>query len=368
MEGDGRQGFGFSFNLDALFCLDGLVQALVVAAALHQTAGELVDDDDLAVLDDVVDVAGHHAARLDGLVDVVLDRDILGIHEVVNIKIALGFFHAVGRKRGGLCLFIHDVIGLRALVLVFLLVKFGDFLHGQPARKAVADDIHLGGLLARAGDNQRGSRLVDQDRVDLVDDGKVVHVALHLVLFINHHVVAQVVEAKLVVGAVCDVAVIGFPALFVVEVVHNQADLEAQEPVDLTHPLGVAARKVVVDRDDMHAFSAQRVEIGRKRRHEGFTLTGAHFRNTALMQHNTADDLHREVLHAEHAPGRLSTGGKRLRQNIVERFSVCKALLELGRAGLEFLVAHGGVLLFQRQDRFENGVDALELALAVRAK
>ena len=37
--------------------LERLVQAFRVAAARHHAAGELVDDDDLAVLDDVVLVA-----------------------------------------------------------------------------------------------------------------------------------------------------------------------------------------------------------------------------------------------------------------------------------------------------------------------
>ena len=37
------------------------MQALVVAAADHQTAGELVHDDDLTILDHVIDVPLHHA-------------------------------------------------------------------------------------------------------------------------------------------------------------------------------------------------------------------------------------------------------------------------------------------------------------------
>ena len=58
-------------DLDALLGLDGLMQTLVIAAAVHEAAGEFVDDDDLAVLDDVVDVALHDAAGLHGLIDVV---------------------------------------------------------------------------------------------------------------------------------------------------------------------------------------------------------------------------------------------------------------------------------------------------------
>ena len=50
-------------DLNPLLGLDGLVQPLVVPAAKHQAAGELVDDDDLAVLDHVVDVLLHDAPR-----------------------------------------------------------------------------------------------------------------------------------------------------------------------------------------------------------------------------------------------------------------------------------------------------------------
>ena len=59
-------------------------------------------------------------------------------------------------------------------------------------------------LLGRAGDDERRPRLVDQDRVDLVDDREVV-AALHHRREVELHVVAQVVEAELVVGAVGDV-------------------------------------------------------------------------------------------------------------------------------------------------------------------
>ena len=52
-------------DVHVLLGLDGLMQALGVPAAEHQTAGELIDDDDLAVLDDVVDVALHDAVGLD---------------------------------------------------------------------------------------------------------------------------------------------------------------------------------------------------------------------------------------------------------------------------------------------------------------
>ena len=120
--------------------------------------------------------------------------------------------------------------------------------------------VEIRAVVERAGDDQRRARLVDQDRVHLVDDG-VDMAALHHVLEPVLHVVAQIVEAELVVGAVGDVARIGGLALLVVEPVHDHADGEPEEAVDLAHPFGVALGEVVVDGHDMHAPAGERVEV-----------------------------------------------------------------------------------------------------------
>jgi hypothetical protein len=70
-------------DADALLRLDGLVQALRPATAFHDAAGELVDDLDLAVLDDVVDVALEERLCLQGLVEVVGKLPVARVVEVV---------------------------------------------------------------------------------------------------------------------------------------------------------------------------------------------------------------------------------------------------------------------------------------------
>ena len=87
---------------------------------------------------------------------------------------------------------------------------------------------------------------------DFVDDGEDM-AALDHVLEPVFHVVAQIVEAVFVVGAVGDVAGIGLLALFVVEAVDDDADGQAEEVVDLAHPFGVAPGEIVVDGDDVDA-------------------------------------------------------------------------------------------------------------------
>ena len=49
LEGDGGQGLVLALDLDAFLGFHGLVQAVGPAAAGHQAAGELVDDDDFAL-------------------------------------------------------------------------------------------------------------------------------------------------------------------------------------------------------------------------------------------------------------------------------------------------------------------------------
>ena len=57
LEGDRGQRLVFRLDLDVLLGFQRLVQAFGIAAALHHAAGELVDDDDFVVADDVVLVA-----------------------------------------------------------------------------------------------------------------------------------------------------------------------------------------------------------------------------------------------------------------------------------------------------------------------
>ena len=57
LEGDRGEGLVLLLDVDPFLGLQRLVQAFGEAPALHHAAGELVDDDDLVVLDDVVAVA-----------------------------------------------------------------------------------------------------------------------------------------------------------------------------------------------------------------------------------------------------------------------------------------------------------------------
>ena len=81
LDGDPRRLAGCHGHLDALLGLDGLVDAVAPLAPLGQPAGELVDDHDLAVADDVLAVEVVLALDHDRPLDVLVDVDHAdGVH------------------------------------------------------------------------------------------------------------------------------------------------------------------------------------------------------------------------------------------------------------------------------------------------
>ena len=204
LEGDRGQRLVLGLDLDVFLGLQRLVQALGIAAARHHAAGELVDDHHFVVADDVVLVLAEHLVGAERRVEVVHDRDVLDVVEdVALVGIAL---EQTGREQMLLELF--DALvgeGHGALLLVVLEVALAD------DRDDLVDLlVERRAVLGRAGDDQRRARLVDEDRVHFVDDGVGVAALHHLGARVLH-VVAQVVEAELVVGAVGDVGGVGRP-------------------------------------------------------------------------------------------------------------------------------------------------------------
>ena len=219
----------------------------------------------------------------------------------------------------------------------FLVLLVGAGVLHQLLHHRIDLAIQVGAVLRRAGDDQRRARLVDQDAVHLVDDAEE-ELALDHVLQAVLHVVAQVVEAELVVGAVGDVGGVLRALLVVVLAVHDDADLHAEEAVDLPHPVGVAAGQVVVHRDDVHALAGQRVEVDGQGGDQRLALAGLHLGDLAVVQHHAADQLHVEMPLAERALGGLAHHGEGLRQQVVQRGAAGQPLAELGGLGPQRLV------------------------------
>ena len=303
LQRDRRERLVLFFDLDALFGLDRLVQPFAPAATFENATRELVDDLHLAVVHEVVDVALEElfaAQRLRELVHVVL------VNVLVEVLDAQRFFDArdafLGRHNGAL--------RLVDLVVAVALQGAGD------AGELV---VELGRVGSATRDDERRARLVDEDRVDLVDDRKVVRrptelarTELHLLFDADDHVVAQVVEAELVVRAVDDVGRVDCALLVRRGVVgDDRADGQPEEPVQASHPFGVASREVVVHGHDVDTAPGKRVQVRGQRGGERLAFAGLHLGDPAEMQCGAAHHLHVEVALAEDALACFPDDGKR---------------------------------------------------------
>ena len=202
---------------------------------------------------------------------------------------------------------------------------------------------------------------------DLVDDGEGVRTLDHL-RHVVFHVVAQIVEAELVVRAVGDVGGIGLAALLVVEPVHDHADREPEERVDLAHPRGVATGEVVVDGDDVHAFAGERIQIDRQGGDERLAFAGAHFRDRPFVEHHAADQLDVEMALLQGALGRLANSGEGGGENVVERLSRLELSPEFVGLGPQLLVGQRRKPGLERIDRGDLGPVALEATVVRRTE
>ena len=368
LQGDGGQGLVLLAYEHALFGLDGLVQALRIAAALHDAAGELVDDLDLAVGDHVLLIAVEHVLGLQRLLQVVdqLAGEI-GI-DVIDTQAALNFLKAALGGGNGVLGLVHDEVarGLHVLGGGEHVVR-----HVLAALKATHGTrevlVGTGGLGASARDDQRGAGLIDQDGVNLVDDGVVV-TALHALLGTGDHVVAQVIKAELGVGAVGDVGLVGRTLELERHVVLEQTDGHAQVLVDAAHPLGVALCQVIVDGNDMHALAGDSVEIAGQRGDEGLTFAGLHLGDVALVQCHGANELHVKVAHTHGALGSLTHGGKGLGEHVVERLAVGVTLAELIGLAAELLLGHLLKLGLKTVDLVDDLVVALKVLIGSKGQ
>ena len=174
---------------------------------------------------------------------------------------------------------------------------------------------------------------------------------------------SAVVEAELVVGAVGDVGGIGLFALGAVQAVDHQADGEAEVVVHLAHPLGVAAGQVVIDGDHMDALALEGVEIAGQGGDEGLALAGLHLGDPALVEHQRAEDLHREVLHLQHAPAGLPAGGKGLGEDILEGLAGGETGPERIGHAPELGIAHRREFFIQSQHFIDGGLKPFDLFL-----
>ena len=251
LEGNGGESHGLLANLDTFLSFDGLVKTFVVTAAMHETTGVLIDDDNFArVGDDVIFITLEKSLSTESLLEVIDNACVVGRIKGLDTENILNFFDALVGQSNRAALFIDNVI-------------FVGKLRANLSELIVALRI----VASWRRNDERRTSFIDQDRVDLIDNREV-EFALTEIFGIFDHVVTQIVEAEFVVGTIGNIAEVGLftstwfemlEALIVVvfvgviwvvaeaSLVDDDTNGKTEEVIELTHPAGVALCKVIVD-------------------------------------------------------------------------------------------------------------------------
>ena len=328
-----------------LLRLERRLQPVRPVAVGHDAAGELVDHADAAVAHQVVDIAPQQDARVQGAVDRRQQRIVLGI---VQVGDAEGPFHAGEPRLGQL-----DA----PAVLVRVEVDAPSERRHLRREAAGRGDARLGA----SGEDQRRARLVDQQRVGLVDQRHVERPVDDGVRIARPQV-AEVVETRFLGGDIRHVGPIRPAAIRRRHALLDGSDRQAQHPVDRSHPVGVTPGEVVVERQDVHAVAAQRVQGGRHHGNQRLALAGLHLDDAAAREGQRGHDLHVERPQAEGAAGHFAREREELRLELVERRAGSGVRPKLARPQRERRVGQARDLRLQPGD----GVRATRRARADR--
>ena len=128
---DGSQSLGFGTDFQVFLGFYSLMEAVAVSSSEHETSGELVDDYDLAVLDNIVYVPLHYSVGFQSLQHVVVYFHVLRIREVVDTEVSFAFFNALLVQSDLLVLLFQSVILFyfqSFYEAVSLLVQVGGFI------------------------------------------------------------------------------------------------------------------------------------------------------------------------------------------------------------------------------------------------
>ena len=166
-------------------------------------------------------------------------------------------------------------------------------------------------------------------------------------------IIAQVIKTKLAVSTISDIRPIGFGTINQIQLMQiltridllkiDQESLTAilgtirhlqhphaqpQRLIDRGHPARIAAGQIIVDRDQMHPFAGQSVQVNRQGSHQGFAFAGTHLGDLALMQSNAPDHLNIIMAQSNRALAGFTNHGKCFGQQIIQRLALGQTLLK----------------------------------------
>ncbi len=175
------------------------MQPLGITATEHQPPGELINDDNLAVLDHIIFIAPEKHVGLQGIVQKTGETVIGRIIEIRRLQQSLSFeyrFHGADA-------------GIGQVDVPFFFINNVVHPGSQAGDEAGKHIVYLAGFFRWTADDERSAGLINEQVIHLIHDG-VVQLALHALCQVHHHIIAQIVEAEFAARAVGDVGLIRF--------------------------------------------------------------------------------------------------------------------------------------------------------------
>ena len=277
LHGDGVENLTGVGGFDSLLGFDSCLQAIGPALQRGDASTRGVDEVHGAITHDVVHVALQEHMCVQGHIDLGEGGPdvVLG----VQVDVPQLLFQLPGSGIGQ-----EDVATVVIGLVVLACDQLTDRLDDLRARRFT---------VAGSSQHQRHQSLVDEHRVGLVDDGDV-GARRDKGIDIDRQLVAQHVETDLVDRPVGDVTGVGLTAFVSGGFLGDPAHRQPQALQERSHPLGITTGQVVVDRDDVHTASAQRVAGGGDRTGQSLTLTGGHLDDVAVEHAQGAQQLNIE--------------------------------------------------------------------------
>ena len=291
-EGNGAENAALGFDGDGFLHFHGSVEPGGPATVLRDAAFEFIHRFDLAVFDEVVDVAMQESVGMEGVLHGGEGFEVFFGEKVAAAETGFGVVNAVVRE--------GDV----APVLLDSVVEtFGEF-----ADQTVGAENEVAFGFFTSGDDEGDAGFIDEDGIGLVDES-CGETTLDTVVRMERDLIAEVVEADFVGSGVGDVAGVGGAAGFGGETLANTAAGAAEEMVDGAHPFGVAGGEVVVDGHHVDAFSftgsfATCEPENGGHGGEGLAFAGLHFGDAAAAKGESSPELD-----VEHALAQGAFGG-----------------------------------------------------------
>ena len=268
LEGDGCHRLVLSLDSNSFLGLHRLVQTIAPAAPRHQPPGKLIDDDDFALLHDIVLVTVIQMVGTQRCIEVVHQGDVGRVvkgrtwrNQPHLGKNALRRFVPLFGQKDLVAFFIHRKVARLGntftgpgICLALLALQLGCGL--------VDGHVHVGVVFRLTADDQGCTSLINQNRVHLVHDG-IVQTTLDPVSHLVHHVVTQVIEAILVVRPVRNVGPVGGLFILARRLWQVDAHGKAEKVVEPTHPLRITTGQIVVDGHHVNAATRQCIKVYR---------------------------------------------------------------------------------------------------------